>query len=315
MPWSFYDKNGNLKQAPASAVAPSAQISTTNAQSFTAATWVQALFNTAGTVDWDTGGLASLASSNITVPTAGRYHVSGGINQSTQVVSYVNRVKVNGTVRRLWTGGTGAATLGGGHIGGTVLNLAAGDVLTLEVFTSTTTTTSAANGGDTAAAVFSATKIDGATIVPVAYPASLVGQEVAYAEQTATVTATSSVATSGVTVVTSPSFTADGVSSYLVEFYSPAWRGSDSTNLGNLYLWQDGAAGVGTQLGIIAQTSGATVSNPVRTTRKVTPVAGSHTFTVAICDGGAATVHAAVLPGLGGAGNFMPASIRVTKAS
>ena len=105
----------------------------------------------------------------------------------------------------------------------------------------------------------------------------ILGQEVAYAEITTGVVSSTPEATA-TTVVTAPAFTADGVSEYMIEFYTPAALGGTAGN-GYGYSLFDGA----TNIGVICQWhepgGGYWVPSP-HPVRRLVPTAGSHTYSI-----------------------------------
>lgn len=133
--------------------------------------------------------------------------------------------------------------------------------------------------------------------------------EVAYAEITTTVSVTGTSQGSPTDVVAAAAFTADGTSSYKVEFYSPFYRVGASALL-FVDLWLDGSvlchlflAGSGSIVDHYA--AGAVVA------RKVTPAAGARTYSVKAYR---ATANGEVGAGNGAAGDYAPAYIRITAA-
>lgn len=135
-------------------------------------------------------------------------------------------------------------------------------------------------------------------------------QEISYTEFTGNVTVTSATESGATTVVTAPALTANGTDSFWVEFYTPlAEPGVNGDSVIEIYLF-DGT----TSLGIVGQVlnSGAgsfPLSVPVVTKKKITPSAGSHTYSVRASQ---AIANGTIFGGTGGAGNFMPGYIRLT---
>lgn len=130
---------------------------------------------------------------------------------------------------------------------------------------------------------------------------------VAYAELTTTVTR----AGSEIAVVTAGAFTADGTSSYMVEFYAPFMANGGASVTAILKLRQN-PAGANTDLGILSQITGASFQVPIHVMRKITPASGSQTFRITL-DRTAGASEPSVFGGAGGAGNYMPAFIRVRR--
>ena len=135
--------------------------------------------------------------------------------------------------------------------------------------------------------------------------------EVAYAEFTSDVSITATTEGTANTIVTAPSFTADGVSAYLIEFYSVAVEPNSAVagrSVG-LWLYQDGASigSIGTAL---SQVASITYYATMVARRRIMPAAGTHTYSIrGSCSAVSATVHA----GVGGIGANTPGYIRISK--
>jgi len=148
----------------------------------------------------------------------------------------------------------------------------------------------------------------GSTDVAAYYP----GAEVAYTEFTSNVAPTATVEASANTVVTASAYTFDGQSGWYIEFYCSNARpdvAAESTL--RVWLFEDGSS-IGRMAVLTtddAGTVGANASIYVR--RKLTPSAGSHTYSIrATVNAGTGSLNA----GAGGAGNVMPGYIRISKA-
>jgi hypothetical protein len=103
--------------------------------------------------------------------------------------------------------------------------------------------------------------------------------ELAYAEFTADVPVTATTQPAAQTVVTAPAVTFDGLTAVWVEFQAPRVdAGPGSVTV--LDLW-DGS----TDLGILGSVRGVVsdfVGAPVNRSRRLTPTAGAHTFSVRV---------------------------------
>jgi hypothetical protein len=138
---------------------------------------------------------------------------------------------------------------------------------------------------------------------------TLPGQELAYAQSTASLTVTATTAPTAQTAVSAGAVTFDG-SPVMVEFYSP---GVYPPTIANsqivLNLW-DGS----TDLGYVAQSTypGGTNQHivPVTILRRLTPSAGSHTYSIRAWASGAG---GAVMAGFGGIDTYAPVYIRITR--
>ena len=116
-------------------------------------------------------------------------------------------------------------------------------------------------------------------------------------------------------VVTGASVAYDGVTPVTIEFYCPSFEitssGTGAVQQSDLKLYQDGS-----DIGYMAMIKEGWVGGwvdpgayPVMVTRKMTPAAGNHTYSIR--GNGAAGV---VKAGAGGAGAYMPAYLRIKRA-
>lgn len=134
------------------------------------------------------------------------------------------------------------------------------------------------------------------------------GVEVAYQEFAANVSVTGASEGASQTVVTAPAFTADG-SPYFIEFFAPAVQPPSTTGPAIFFLlFLDGVTqGI---FGEVKNNGSSAMSITMRSKRRITPAAGSRTFSVrAYVTSGTANVSA----GAGGSGVYVPGFIRVTK--
>jgi len=132
--------------------------------------------------------------------------------------------------------------------------------------------------------------------------------ELAYAEITASVAVTATSEAGAQTVVTAPAITVDGATSILIEFSAMQLAPPSGQQL-YLFLF-DGS----TSLGIltIAVPGSVAAGWPGRVARRLTPSAGTHTYSIrASTSGGTANVIA----GAGGVGVFVPAFVRISQPS
>jgi hypothetical protein len=151
--------------------------------------------------------------------------------------------------------------------------------------------------------------LDATGKVPGSQIASVSG-ELAYAEITSNVNVTATTQATANPIVTAPAVTFDGTTIALIDFYAPLVRSPAGGAATILVLFEDGAA-----IGTLAQVLGSTaqVDAPVRVTRRLTPAAGSRTYSVrAYVPSGTGIVYA----GPGGPGVFVPvpAFIRIIRA-
>lgn len=136
------------------------------------------------------------------------------------------------------------------------------------------------------------------------------GSEVDYKEQTSDVTFTATTFAGATTLLTGNAVTYDGSTAVLVQVYTPRLVTPSNTPV-FLTLW-DGS----TDLGIIAKfgtAAGGVTEGPVTATRKITPSAAAHTFSVrGVCNAAGTGTFGGGVGGTGG--TFLPSYIRITKA-
>ncbi|MGH7348051.1 MAG: hypothetical protein ACREK4_24310, partial [Candidatus Rokuibacteriota bacterium] len=135
-----------------------------------------------------------------------------------------------------------------------------------------------------------------------------VGEEVAYQEFTANVAVG---VAPGTTVVNAPSFDADGVSFYLVEFFAPLITPNIASSQCNIRLFDVTAA---LELGIMSVHVGTDRGHVFeRSARRLFFSAGARQLriTAVMTAAGVCTIQA----GLGGVGVLLPGFVRVTKAT
>lgn len=123
--------------------------------------------------------------------------------------------------------------------------------------------------------------------------------ELAYQQFTSNVSITATTEATATTVVTAAAITADGSSSYLIEFYSPGVEGNIA-----LVIYE-GSSTIGGVLGFYS------AQTPCLLMKRVTPASGSRTYSIrAYKTTGSPNVQA----GAGGSGNNYPGFIRVSRA-
>lgn len=137
------------------------------------------------------------------------------------------------------------------------------------------------------------------------------GGELGYQEFTSDVTTTATTEGTATTVVTSPSVTVDGSTPIFVQFFAPVVRNNTAAAIVRLHLFEGS-----TPLGDIGwaeePSAGTDGGGPFFVSRRLTPSAGSHTYTVKVfVSAGSGLVRA----GAGGTGTFVPGYIRVTSAA
>jgi hypothetical protein len=137
------------------------------------------------------------------------------------------------------------------------------------------------------------------------------GQELAYAEATALVAVTATTEATAQAVVTAPAVTFDGTTRVIVEFFSRSLNPPAAAVGATLTLCLfDGASSVGVVAGVQTPAA-ANMLAPAIGRRLLTPTSGAHTYSIR---GYVSTGTGNVSAGPGGAGQNMPAYIRVTRA-
>ena len=134
--------------------------------------------------------------------------------------------------------------------------------------------------------------------------------ELDYAEFTTAVSPTATTEATANTVVTGSAVAYDCSTPVWVEFFTESSR-TDPTAGANLTLClYDGGSSIG-RLGAVTAPASGDDGKPVTLKRRLTPSAGSHTYSIrAYVSAGTAYVGA----GAGGVGNYVPGYIRITKA-
>lgn len=317
MAWKFFTSTGAEKRVPASVVNPMAKVyGASGTPNVPNNAWQQltAAFALNGT-EYDTDGIWD-GSGKMVIQHAGKYRITASVSFANNTTGwrYVTITK-NSTsvtspaqVAEAGVGEASAATTQ--ELTATVdINCVAGDYFCAHTWQNSG---AGLNLNQGVMVNFSVTKIDGAVVSYVGVPGSLVGQELAYNEYTSTVTANAVAEASALTVVTASAVTFDGVTPVNIEFFSPSivWGGTvtggidlydGSTNIGRLF---DASIVTGTA-------SGATGGGVFR--RRLTPTAGSHTYSARIWNTVASNFLAG--GGVGGANTMLPGHIRITRAA
>ena len=133
------------------------------------------------------------------------------------------------------------------------------------------------------------------------------GQELDYKEVTSSQTSTATTAATATAQITGNAVTYDGSTPVIIEFFAPNESGSSNPHT-NVYELYDGS----TDLGQIAVAAGPLTSTAIRGTRRLTPSAGSHTYSIRLWVGGGTGTTSA---GVGGANTLFPMTLRITRAS
>jgi len=132
-------------------------------------------------------------------------------------------------------------------------------------------------------------------------------RELAYNQITSNVSCTATTEATANTIVTASAVTFDGSTAAVIEFFCPNFDASDSPTF-SLFLYD------GTSIGFLMQRSvtAGTAMGPIYVSRRLTPSAASHTYSIRgdVSSGSGVSVKA----GAGGAGSVVPAFIRITRA-
>lgn len=136
------------------------------------------------------------------------------------------------------------------------------------------------------------------------------GSELDYVEFTSPVTPTNTVEASADTVVTAGAVTFDGSTIAIIEFFAlnarPAFDAAGRSI--TFWLFQDGSS-IGS-IGFISTPAASANNVPVHISRRMTPSAGSHTYSIrCTVNAGTGLVSAST----GGAGAALPGFIRITR--
>lgn len=138
-----------------------------------------------------------------------------------------------------------------------------------------------------------------------------VGGELDYVQITSAVNPTATSEATANTVVTGSAIAYDGSTVVLIEFFT---EGAITPAVNGAYMFivlYDGSSSIGLWGYCQNLTGAASFAMPVLLQRRLTPSAGTHTYSVrAFCSSGTGSIAA----GAGGAATNMPAFIRITKA-
>ena len=136
------------------------------------------------------------------------------------------------------------------------------------------------------------------------------GFELDYVQITSSVSITATTAATATTCITGNAVTYDGSTRICIEVYSPAVQtGATSASTVNIVLY-DGSTEVGV-IGEVARGTGSTDNCTLCARVYLTPSAAAHTYSVRAYRG---TSNGTFQAGAGGAGTYMPAYLRITKA-
>jgi hypothetical protein len=134
------------------------------------------------------------------------------------------------------------------------------------------------------------------------------GHEFDYVEKTSQTSVTATTEATANTIVTGSAVTYDGATVVVIEFFAPYLQMAVADNF-RLWLY-DGSSSIG-QLCVFTNNATATIRVPVTVSRRLTPSAAAHTYSIR---GSVGSGTGVVDAGAGGTATSFPAYIRITKA-
>lgn len=161
--------------------------------------------------------------------------------------------------------------------------------------------------------------LDSGLLVPVSYlPAATTSArgvnylaELDYVAVTSNVNITATTEATANTIVTSSTLSYDGSTVVMIEVFTDSMSSQATSGINFiLYLYEDGSS-----IGIIARSTNvanAALRVPAHGMRRITPTAGSHTYSIRGTTGSGTSIF---LCGAGGSGNEAPGFIRITRAA
>ena len=140
--------------------------------------------------------------------------------------------------------------------------------------------------------------------------AAMPGFELDYAQITSSVSITATSAATATTCITGSAVTYDGSTRICIEVYCPAVQtGATSGSTVNVVIY-DGSGEVGI-IGEVARGTGSSDNCTLCARIYLTPSAAAHTYSARAYRG---TSNGTFQAGAGGAGTYLPAYLRITKA-
>ena len=128
-----------------------------------------------------------------------------------------------------------------------------------------------------------------------------------------TVSGTAETSAGSTLVVTGSAVTYDGATTVILEFFAPGWEpGLTSGNDVRLGLYEGSTFLGRLALTQMAVTGGNADNKPLRALYRFTPSAGSHTYAIRASR---TSANGIIRAGAGGATNYVPAFIRITRAN
>lgn len=306
--WRFFTKDAAEKQqlaTPPSVVNPVARVIVPTAV-VTNGVWT---FLAYSTEEIDTDNMVDLVaqSRRITIQHSGKYLISATTTWAANATGGrgVRFVK-NGVILYDGSGMEGGSISGFGPSSSAIVDCVAGDYLEMQVYQS--------SGGtiNLGVSTFQAVKVDGAVVTYVDVPKNFVGQEVAYNEFLSAIPISATTEAGSTSIIAAPSFTADGIASYMIDVFIPEVILAAAGGAGIVFsLWDNGVE-LG-RMGAAQNVAATTGDIPVRMARRLTPTAGPHVYSLRGFSFGSGS--SSVQAGNGGVGLDLPGFIRVTRAA
>lgn len=142
----------------------------------------------------------------------------------------------------------------------------------------------------------------------------LAGKELDYVQFTSSVVPTATTEATANTVVTGSPVTYDGSTAIIITFECSAANPAHDAAGRSMLLWlYDGASSIGALCTLTGRDSTNPDRWPVHRERRLTPSAASHTYSIRASVTAGSDGSQAISAGAGGAGNFMPGFIRITR--
>lgn len=136
-------------------------------------------------------------------------------------------------------------------------------------------------------------------------------REINYTQLTTNKTITSTTEASADAVIQAPAITFDGATAVLIEFFAPAVvPASVAGAMIMSWLYQDGVS-IGRMATVATPAAGQMIA-PMYAMRRLTPSAGSHSYTWGATNASGA---GSIFGGAGGLGQYVPAYLRISRAA
>lgn len=138
------------------------------------------------------------------------------------------------------------------------------------------------------------------------------GDSIGYGQVTASVGVTATTEAAATVIVTAGAVSLDGASAILVDFFAPQATVGFNSSTNVVFCLFDGSSSIG-QIGSWIFSASGTPGHAIRCGRRLTPSAGSHTYSVRAFGNQGSGICGNVSAGPGGSGQYLPAYIRVNR--